>query len=76
MSGIIIKLVQCRNRNCKDFFFKFRFIFEELSRFEVLCEHGISGMIIFNFSVIYVQFKIFSIKNKSKLHLTLQNESI
>ena len=39
------------------------FVFsEELSRFEFLCEHRTFGMILFTFSLIFVQFKIFSIK--------------
>ena len=33
--------------------------FEELSRIEVLCEHMIFDMILFTFSVIFPQIKIF-----------------
>ena len=42
----------------KKIFLNFIF-FEEISRIEVLCEHGIFGMILFTFSVIFHQFKIF-----------------
>ena len=35
-------------------------IFEELSRFRVLCEHEIFGMILFIFSEIFLQIKIIS----------------
>ena len=53
----------------KKIFLNFVFFFEELSRIEVLCEHGIFGMILFTFSVISLQIKIFSINNSiSKLH--------
>ena len=45
----------------KKFFFEFRF-FEELLRIEILCEHGIFGMNLFPFSVIFLQIKILSIK--------------
>ena len=38
MCGIITKLVQRRIQNKKKIFL---FFFEELSRIEVLCEHGI-----------------------------------
>ena len=37
-------------------FFQFG-LFEELSSFKVLCEHGILGMISFTFSVIFIQIK-------------------
>ena len=37
------------------------FFFEQLSRIEVLCEHRMFGMILFIFSVIFLQIKIFSI---------------
>ena len=50
VSGIIKKLVQRRVQEKKRFFFKFRFYFEELSRIEVLREHGIFGMTMFTFS--------------------------
>ena len=39
----------------KKYFLNFVF-FEELSRIEVLCEHGIFGMILFTFSVICFLF--------------------
>ena len=55
MSDIVKKLVQRRIQD-------YKFLFEELSRFEVLCEYGIFGMILFSCSVIFVQIKIFSIK--------------
>ena len=38
------------------------FFFEQLSRIEILCEHGIFGMNLFTFSVIFLQIKLFSIK--------------
>ena len=37
--------------------------FEELSRFKILCEHGIFGMILFTFRGTFVQIKVFSLKN-------------
>ena len=43
-------------------FFEFRF-FEELSRFKVLCEHLIFGMIILTFRGIFFQIKIVFYKN-------------
>ena len=54
MHGIIKKLVKRRIQNLKDLF-EFRF-FEELSRIEILCKHGIIGLILFILS------KIFAIK--------------
>ena len=36
--------------------------FEELSRIEVLCEQGIFCLILFTFSVIFLQIKVFFIK--------------
>ena len=45
----------------KKIFLNFVF-FDELSRIEVLCVQGIFGMILFTFSVIFLQIKIFSIK--------------
>ena len=38
----------------KKIFLNFVF-FKELSRIEVLCEHGIFGMILFTFSIIFLQ---------------------
>ena len=55
----------------KKIFLNFIF-FEELSRIEVLFEHGIFGMILFNFSVIF-QIKISIKKTNSKLHFIPQN---
>ena len=43
-------------------FFYYRFFFKELSRFEVLCEHVIFGMILFTIWGIFVQIKIFFYK--------------
>ena len=60
MSGIIKKLFQRRIQNYKDFL-NFVF-FEELSKIEILCEYGIFCMILFTFSVTFLQIKIFSIK--------------
>ena len=54
MGGIIKKVVQRRILNQKDLF-EFRLFFEELSRVEILCEHGIFCMILFTFSVIFPQ---------------------
>ena len=68
MSGIIKKLFQRRTQKQKDFLnFKF---FEELSRIEVLCEHGIFGMILFTFTVIFLQIKIFSIKIVFQIYIS------
>ena len=39
----------------KDFFY-FRF-FEELSRIEILCEHGIFSMILFTLSVFWLKLR-------------------
>ena len=69
MSGISKNLVQRRLWNKKDFL-NFVF-FEELSRFKVLCEHGIFGIILFTFSVIFVQIKIFSIKILIQIYISL-----
>ena len=61
VSGIIKKLVQRKIHNWKDFL---NFVvFEEFLRIEVLCEHGILGMILFAFSVICPQIKILILKN-------------
>ena len=46
----------------KKIFLNFVFFFEELSTIEVLCEHGIFGMILFISSVIFLQIKILSKK--------------
>ena len=43
-------------------FVNFVFFFEEVSRIEELCEDVIFGMISFNFSVIFLQIIIFSMK--------------
>ena len=43
-------------------FFWILLFFEEISRIEVLCEHGIFGMTLFTFSVTFHQIKIFFIK--------------
>ena len=40
----------------------FNFLFFELSRFDVLCEHMIFGMILFTLRRIFIQIKIFSVK--------------
>ena len=45
----------------KEIFLNFVFS-EELLRFKVLCEHRTFDMILFTFSLIFVQLKIFSIK--------------
>ena len=39
------------------------FFFEELSRIELLCEHGIFGSLLFTFTVIFVRINLFSTKN-------------
>ena len=44
--------------------------FEELSRIEVLCEHGIFAMILFTFSENFLQIKISSIKILIKNYIT------
>ena len=36
-----------------------KFVFEEISRMEILCEHGIFGVILFTFSVHFLKIKIF-----------------
>ena len=46
----------------KKIFLNFVF-FEELSRFKVLCEHGIFGSLLFTFTVIFVRINVFSTKN-------------
>ena len=51
------------------FFQNFAFL-EELSRIEVLREHGIFGMILFTFSVIFLQIKIFSIKIVFEIYIS------
>ena len=43
----------------KKIFFLISFFFEELSRIEVLCEQRIFDMILFTFSVIFLQTKMF-----------------
>ena len=49
---------------------------EELSRFKVLCEHRKFGMILFTFSLIFVQIKIFFFKNiNSRPFFRLLNET-
>ena len=50
------------------------FFFEVLSRIEILCEHGIFSMILFTFSVKFLQIKIFL--NKINQNFRPQNESI
>ena len=61
----------------KKIFLNFVFFFEKLSRIEALCEHVIFGMILFTFSVIFLQIKSFSVKNiESKLHFTPQKEPV
>ena len=58
-SGIIKKPVQAYNSKLKRFF---EFFFKELSRIEVLCEHGVFGINLFTFTVIFLQILIFFIK--------------
>ena len=60
MSGIIKKFVQLSIRNLKDSF-EFRF-FKEILSFKILCENEMFGMILFPFSVVFVQIIIFSFK--------------
>ena len=50
--------------------FKFRFFFGALSRIEVLCEHGIIGMILFTFRVIFLKIKIFSTKTVFQTYIS------
>ena len=58
-------------------FLNFVFFFEESSGIEDLCEHAIFGMILFTFSVISIQIKIFFTKYSiSNLHFMQQNEPI
>ena len=53
------------------------FIFFELSRIEVMCEHGIFGSLLFTFTVIFVRINIFFYeKFNSKLDFTPLNKSI
>ena len=72
-------VVSLKNSSSVEFekkIFEFRFFFEELSRFKVLCEHVIFGMILFTYRGIFVQIWIFFDKNgNSNLHLTPQVES-
>ena len=76
MSATIKKLVQRRTQVKKKIFLNL-IVFEELSRIEFLCEHGIFDMILFTFSVTILQNKIYSIKKSiSKLTFRPQNESI
>ena len=46
----------------KKIFLNFVF-FEELSRFNVSCEHWIFGSLLFTFTVIFVRINVFSTKN-------------
>ena len=51
--------------------------FEEILRIEVLCERGIIGMILFTFSVTFLQIKIFSLKIVfQNFYFMPQNETI
>ena len=70
VSGIIKKLFQRRFQNKKKISLNFVSFFEELSRIEVLCEHGIFGMILFTLSVIFLQIKIFSIKIVFQIYIS------
>ena len=45
------------------------FSVEELSRIELLCEHGIFGLILFLFSVIFLPIKIFFNKISSENYI-------
>ena len=67
MSGINKKLVEFETRKI---ILNFAF-FEELSRIEVLCEHVIFDMILFTFSVIFLQIKTIFLK-KFWLKITFQ----
>ena len=58
-------------------YFEFRFFFEELWRFRVLCKRVIFGINLITFRGIFVQIKVFFYEHIiSKLHFTPQNESI
>ena len=67
----MVSLKSCSSVECKikKIFFNF-VVFEELSRIEVLCEHGIFGMILFTFSVIFLKIKIFSIKIVLQIYIS------
>ena len=67
----VISLKSCSSVEFKiKDFFEFRFFFEELSRIEVLCEHWIYGMILFTFTVIFLQIKIFSMKMVFQIYIS------
>ena len=72
MSDIIKKLVQRKNRNYKDIL-NFVVCFEEISRIEILWEHGIFGMILFTFRVIFYKIMIFLIKILIQNYISRQN---
>ena len=50
-------------------------LYSLITRFKALCEHGISGMILFTFILIFVQIKFILKKNINlKLRFRLQNK--
>ena len=59
-----MRVVSIKNLSSVEFkinFFRISF-FKDLSRFKILCEQEIFGLILFTFRVIFVQIKIFSIE--------------
>ena len=58
----------------KKIFLNFVF-FEELSRIEFLCEHGIFGMTLFTFSVTFLKIKIFSIKIEFQIFISCHKKN-
>ena len=66
---VLLKSCSSVEFKIKKIFLNFVF-FEELSTLEILCEHGIFGMILFTFSVIFLQIKILSIKIVFQIYIS------